>query len=176
MGSTDTWGQAIRNGLVSGAVASIASTISLSLLGKTELNRSAAPINGPSQWIWGRHAPYENCFSLRYTIVGYAIHHAASVFWAIGYERLRKRLPAPEMPSAVVASAIVTATAAYTVDFHLTPKRLTPGFENRLSERSLLLVYGTFALGLAASALLDCYRTPRTRLNRKESRFPRLRR
>jgi hypothetical protein len=152
-----SWRDTFQNALVSGTVASVASTISLALLGKAELDKSAAPVNGPSQWIWGRHAPYQNRFSLRYTIVGYLIHHAASVFWAVWYERLRQRLPAAENPAAVLAPAAATAAAAYTVDFHLTPQRLTPGFEHRLSKRSLLTVYGTFALGLAATALLGRY-------------------
>lgn len=154
MMSITKWHNTLRTILISGSVASIASAISLSLLGKSELNRFAAPLNGPSQWIWGRHAPYVNRLSFRYTFVGYTIHHAASIFWAIGYEGLRRRLPPPETTSAVLAPAVVTAVAAYTIDFYLIPKRLTPGFENRLSKRSLLLVYGAFALGLAAPALL----------------------
>lgn len=149
-----SWNRAIRKGFVSGAVASITSTISLSVLGKTELGDSAAPMNGPSQWIWGKHAPYQNRFTLRYTIIGYVIHHAASVFWAIWYERLRQRITSTKTGSAVLAPAVMTTVAAYVVDFHFTPKRLTPGFERRLSQRSLLIVYGTFALGLAATALL----------------------
>jgi hypothetical protein len=40
------------------------------------------------------------------------------------------------------------------VDFQLTPERLTPGFEHRLSHRSLAAVYGAFAVGLAVGALL----------------------
>lgn len=148
------WSQSILDGLVSGTIASIASTIALSILGKAELGKTAAPINGPSQWIWGRHAPYQDRFSLRYTIVGYAIHHAASVFWALWYEKLRQRMGPPESAASALAPAVITATAAYAVDFHFTPKRLTPGFENRLSQRSLLMVYGTFALGLGATALV----------------------
>ena len=148
------WHNSLRNIMISGSVASIASAISLALLGKSELNRFAAPLNGLSQWIWGSHAPYVNSLSFRYTFVGYTIHHAASIFWAIGYERLRRRLRPPETTSAVLAPAVVTAVAAYIVDFYLIPKRLTPGFENRLSKRSLLFVYGAFALGLAAPALL----------------------
>lgn len=169
-----TWSQAVRNALISGAVASVASTISLSILGKVELGKSAAPVNGPSQWIWGRHAPYENRFSLRYTIVGYAIHHAASVFWAIWYEKLRQQLPSPESAATVLAPAVAATAAAYAVDFHFTPKRLTPGFENRLSKRSLLMVYGTFALGLAAAALADRYRAPRAKTRKiiKKNRSP----
>ena len=151
----------VRKALVSGAVASVASTIALLLLGKAELGKFAAPVNGPSQWIWGRHAPYQNRFSLRYTIVGYAIHHAASVFWAIWYEKLRQGFaPAKNVP-AVLAPAVAAAAAAYAVDFHFTPPRLTPGFENRLSQRALLMVYGSFALGLAATVLVDRYCKPR---------------
>jgi hypothetical protein len=151
------WKHAFGNALVSGTVASITSTVALSMLGKAELDRSAAPLNGPSQWIWGRHAPYQNRFSFRYTVVGYLIHHAASVFWAIWYEKLRQRLPPADTAIAVVAPAAIITTAAYAVDFHLTPQRLTPGFEHRLSNRSLLTVYGAFALGLAATALLGRY-------------------
>ena len=151
------WKHAFGNALVSGTVASITSTIALSMLGKAELDKSAAPINGPSQWLWGQHAPYQNQFSLRYTVVGYLIHHSASVFWATWYEKLRQRLPPADNAVAVVAPATVIATAAYAVDFHLTPQRLTPGFEHRLSNPSLLTVYGAFALGLAATTLLGRY-------------------
>jgi hypothetical protein len=153
------WGQSILDGLVSGTIASIASTIALSILGKAELGKTAAPINGPSQWIWGRHAPYQDRFSLRYTIVGYAIHHAASVFWALWYEKLCQRMGSPESAAAVLAPAAITATAAYVVDFHFTPERLSPGFEHRLSQRSLLMVYGTFALGLGAAALVRYWKS-----------------
>ena len=154
-----TWNQAFRNALISGTVASIVSTISLAFFGKTELNKSAAPVNGPSQWIWGKHAPYQNRFSLQYTVVGYAIHHAASVFWAILHEKLRQRMTPANNTVATIAPALVTTAAAYVVDFHVIPKRLTPGFEHRLSKRSLLIVYGTFALGLATAALVDRYCT-----------------
>jgi hypothetical protein len=153
--SEKTWSSAILSGLVSGTVASVVSTVALSILGKAELGKSAAPVNGPSQWIWGRHAPYQDHFSLRYTLIGYAIHHAASVFWATWYEKLRQQLPPAESTAAVLAPAVATTVAAYTVDFHFTPKRLTPGFEHRLSQRSLLIVYGTFALGLAATVLFS---------------------
>lgn len=46
-----------------------------------------------------------------------------------------------------------TALACFT-DYQLTPPRLRPGFEQRLSRRSLLLVYGAFGIGLAAGAIL----------------------
>ena len=49
---------------------------------------------------------------------------------------------------------MATSAVACFVDFHLTPPRLTPGFEHRLSHRSLAAVYGAFAVGLAVGALL----------------------
>ncbi|MDQ3187242.1 MAG: hypothetical protein M3Q16_12465 [Pseudomonadota bacterium] len=162
-----TWSQAFRNGLISGTVASIVSTVSLAILGKAELDKSAAPVNGPSQWIWGRHASYENRFSLQYTVVGYAIHHAASVFWATLHEKLRQRLSSGGSTASAIAPAIGTTAAAYVVDFYVAPKRLTPGFEHRLSKRSLLIVYGTFALGLATVALMDRYCTTSRRLKNR---------
>ena len=169
--SKKNWSSVIRNSLVSGTVASIASAIVLSLRGKAELGKSAAPVNGPSQWIWGLHAPYQDRFTLRYTVVGYGIHHVASVFWAIWYEKLRHQFPPAETTTAVLAPAVATTAAAYAVDFHCTPKRLTPGFERRLSQRSLLMVYGAFAIGLAATALMDLhfssrYRCPEGRIRR----------
>ena len=153
-----TWRQTMHDAWVSGSAASIASTVCLSLAGKAELNRLAAPINGPSQWVWGRHAPYENRFSLQYTLVGYLIHHAASVFWAILHEKLRQQMARADPATAAIVSAAATTTAAYVVDFNFTPKRLTPGFEHRLSKGALLMVYGSFAIGLAAVALGDRYR------------------
>ena len=154
----EPWRKATRNGFVSGTAASIASTISLLVLGRIELGEAAAPINGPSQWIWGRRAPFENHFSFRYTVAGYAIHHAASVFWAILYERLRQNPPQEIWETrenkSVLAPAAAITTIAYVVDFNLIPKRLTPGFEKRLSKRGLLIVYGSFALGLASGALI----------------------
>ncbi|PTR17212.1 hypothetical protein C8R31_101371 [Nitrosospira sp. Nsp2] len=125
----------------------------LRFLGKSELNRSAAPVNGPSQWVWGRHAPFKNSFSLKYTVLGYAIHHAASVFWAILHEKLQEGFKAKNC-TAVIAPALAATAAAYVVDFYVAPKRLSPGFEHRLSKRALFIVYGSFALGLAGVAFL----------------------
>ena len=56
-------------------------------------------------------------------------------------------------PAALAAGAAgITAVAAVT-DFKLIPERLTPGFEHRLSTRSLVLTYALFATGLALGAI-----------------------
>jgi hypothetical protein len=48
----------------------------------------------------------------------------------------------------------MTALAAF-VDYRLTPKRLTPGFEAHLSRSSMLGVFAAIGVGLAAGALLN---------------------
>ena len=137
--------------LVSGSAASILSSLVLLWRGRRDCGDAAGPLNGPSQWVWGRDAPYERGFSVRHTVVGYAIHHLASVLWATAFERAR---PPGSAPLPTIAAAAGTAATACLVDYELTPRRLEPGFEKRLSKRSLGMVYAAFSLGLAAAALL----------------------
>ena len=149
------WRAVFRRAAISGSIASLTSTMALSALGKSEIDDSVAPINGPSQWIWGRLAPYRNGFSTKYTAVGYLIHHLASVFWAVLFERWRGRNPpARGSASSTVQQAAATSAMAFLVDYRLTPRRLRPGFEKRLSGRALFGVYAAFALGLALSTRL----------------------
>jgi hypothetical protein len=148
MAASISWSDAFRDAAWSGGAASLASAIVLSLRGRRDLRDAAAPLNGPSQWVWGKQAPYRDGFSVRHTVVGYAIHHLAATFWALFYEKAR---PEERHPAAL---AIATSAIAGLVDFKLTPERLTPGFEKRLSRRSLVWVYAAFALGLAAPSLL----------------------
>ena len=41
------------------------------------------------------------------------------------------------------------SAVAYATDYHVVPERLTPGFEKRLSNESLAIVYGVLAACLA---------------------------
>ena len=136
--------------LASGGAASIASSAALLAYGAVECGDAAAPLNGPSQWVWGRGAPYRNGFSWRYTFVGFLVHHLASTFWAVVYAGVRGR---HARPARIAAAAACVSAVACAVDYQLTPQRLTPGFEKRLSRRALAGVYVVFAAGLAAGAL-----------------------
>jgi hypothetical protein len=142
------WAGTLRRALVSGSFASAASTAALAAAGRRELGDAAAPLNGPSQWVWGRHASYRDGFTLRHTALGYGIHHLASVFWALWFERIANHR------RAALPAAIATASLACIVDNACRPRRFRPGFEKRLSARSLFLVYAAFAAGLAAAALI----------------------
>ncbi|HZH42932.1 MAG TPA: hypothetical protein VEY50_02445 [Lysobacter sp.] len=137
---------------MSGSVASVLSTAVLSWRSRLNTGHGASATNATSHWLWGERAMHRHTPSARHTAVGYAIHHASAVFWATAFERLLLRRP-PTATRATATAAAVSALA-YAVDYGLTPKRLTPGFERHLGGRSLLLTYGAIAAGLAVTALV----------------------
>lgn len=98
---------------------------------------------------------------MRYSLPGYAIHHAMSVLWAVVYEKTLERAAAGNRPerraprtATVVVTGLGVAALACLVDLKLTPQRLTPGFERRLAPGPLAAVYLLFGLGLALPRLL----------------------
>src|SRR5688500_15660649 len=121
--------------LVSGSLASVASTVALGIGGAREEDSVAGPINGPSQWLWGEQEAYTREATWRHTATGYAIHHAMSVLWANAYEQLQCRSIPPSI-AATCAHAALVATLAYVVDYGVAPRRLRPGFKKHLSARS----------------------------------------
>jgi hypothetical protein len=150
----EDWNTAMRRGLVSGASASLLSTAALAALGKAEAGSALAPTNAISHWIWGDKAARRDKASLRYTLTGYLIHHASATFWAVLFERfMGQRLDGRKVGTALQAATAASAVACF-ADYQLTPQRLHPGYEKRLSRPALATVYGAFALGLAAGALL----------------------
>ncbi|HYD93837.1 MAG TPA: hypothetical protein VEC01_00830 [Noviherbaspirillum sp.] len=143
-----TWPQAIRDGAISGSVGSVLSTAVLSARGEQENDSPYAPTNATSHWIWGDRAARHDEPSGRYTAVGYAIHHVSATLWAVLYEKwFGESAERREVRPAVAGAAAVAALACF-VDYNLTPRRLTPGFEKRLSSPSLFLVYAAFGAGL----------------------------
>lgn len=144
-----TWETAARNAVVSGGLASVGSALMLALRGRLDNGRAAGAVNAPSHWIWGDEALRHDDVRPRYTLVGFAVHHAASFFWAVIYEKLTPADPRLA-GGAVMRNALAVSVAAACVDLQVAPRRLTPGFERRLSGRSLYWVYGAFALGMAA--------------------------
>lgn len=149
-----SWNQALKEGMLVGSVASVLSTIALAAMGRRETGHAAAPTNAISHWLWRGAAFRANEPDLRHTLTGYLIHHATSVFWATLYSRAYGQRPgAKTAAQALPASAVASALACF-VDYQLTPKRLQPGFEKRLSTTAMIAVYGSFAIGLAAGNLL----------------------
>jgi hypothetical protein len=146
------WKSALRRAAISGTLASLLSAAVAAVAGKVERNAPAGPLNGPSQWVFGRSAAYRRKASLRHTLTGFLIHHASAMGWALLHERLFGRDKAEQRPARRLRNAAITAATANLVDYKLTPKRLQPGFEAQLSRKSLLAVYAAFAVGLALYA------------------------
>lgn len=155
MQSTET---AMKRALTSGTIAGLATAAAAAMAGKRDTGSYAAPLNATSHVLWGEAAAFQNRLSLKYTLIGFLLNHGSAIFWAALYEKVfgsqsgsaamrRSRL------RPLLGGAAVTATA-YVVDYYLIPQRLTPGFEKRLSGRSMLAVFGVLALGLAARDLI----------------------
>lgn len=143
----------IVNCLISGAAGGIASHIAAAAASRAERGRSDLAMHAVSHIAWnddpeshtGRHA--------HNWIIGSALHHGASVFWAAFFEALFGRQAERSTPAALAGGATIAA-AAYITDYHVVSDRYKPGFEAHLSNRALVLIYAALAVGLAAGARL----------------------
>ena len=86
-------------------------------------------------------------------VIGSALHHGASVFWAFFFEALFGKR-AEQNSTAAIAGGAAVAAAAYVTDYQMVSDRFKPGFEARLSNRELFFVYAALAVGLAGGARL----------------------
>jgi hypothetical protein len=93
----------------------------------------------------------------RHTAVGYAIHHAMSIFWATFYEaasgrvrRSRARVSTPQ----ILGEATAMTAIAFFVDYVVTPRRFRPGFRKHIGRGALVANYAAFALGLALTSVV----------------------
>ncbi|UGQ46427.1 hypothetical protein [Massilia endophytica] len=151
----DNWKTMIGRSLLPGAAASLSSTVALALCGKTDSGSLYGPTNAVSHWLYGDKAFEHDEPSMKYTLAGYAIHHASAMFWAAIFEQLAgKTLDRKNVKSTAAAAAVASAVACF-VDYKMTPRRLQPGYEKRLSTGSVTLVYAAFAVGLAAGAMVN---------------------
>jgi hypothetical protein len=149
----ESWNTAVKRALVSGSSASLLSTAALAALGKAETGSMSAPTNAISHWIWGGKAARKNAPSMRYTLVGYAIHHASATFWALLFEKVMGEQMDKKNPALTLTAATAASAVACFVDYQMTPQRLRPGYEKRLSRPALAVVYGAFGVGLALGAM-----------------------
>jgi len=134
--------------LLSGSVASIASALAAALCSRAEHRHGARPINAIAHIYDGGRPPAADGRARRNTALGFGIHTAASLWWALFFEALPPRWRSE--PGAAAVSAM-----AYVVDYHVVHRRLRPGFERHLSPASLACIYIALAAGFAAAARLD---------------------
>ncbi len=159
-----SWAAVLGRAAVSGSVASVTSSVALGALAAMEGKGVLQPVNATSHWRHGERAAVVRSPDLAHTAVGYATHHAATVFWALLFEAgIARRRPVTPLP--MLGYAVAMSAVACVVDYTATPRRFTPGWEFVLSQRSMAAAYGAMAAGLAAGALLT--------QSRKGARLPR---
>lgn len=139
--------------LVDGVLAAGLSAAVLLWRGRRDAGSAVAPINAVSHWLWPDEALRRDDPSWRLTGLGGAVHWASSTMWAYLYRKLREQRSQPTRANAVTDAVAVTALAAV-VDLKVVPKRLSPGFEERISTGGLALVYAGFAIGLALGGMV----------------------
>jgi hypothetical protein len=120
--------------------------------GRVEGSTSWRPVNAISHIVWGPSAGSQRGFSLRYTGFGLLLNGAACAFWSALYEYRRRPMKDPLSMMSAVLGAIGIAALAYVTDYHIVPRRFTPGFELSLSRRSFSWLYGALAAGMLIPA------------------------
>jgi hypothetical protein len=147
----------LARALVSGTVASIATTAALTLLARGAGRPAVAPINATSHWVHGDAAARDPSPDVSRTVVGYVPHHGATVFWAYLFERLAGLRGRPGAP-VLFRNATAIAALAAVVDYGIVPKRLTPGWELVLPKPRVATTYAVLATGLAVGGWLSTRR------------------
>jgi hypothetical protein len=150
--------EAVHGGLLgramaTGSLAGLATTATLALLGRRQAGSSVAPINATSHVLWGDEAGTADAVDVKHTVPGVLINGGAGIFWALLRELLSDRLPQRDRATAVATGAAV-AGLAYLVDYHLIPRRLTPGWELRLPRGSVALGFVALGAALAIAGLV----------------------
>ena len=148
--------QLLVSALVTGSVASVVSTIALAALANAEGKSPVQPTNSTSHWLHGDDAGRRETVDFAHTGVGFATHHASALFWALPFEAWLVSNP-PRSNGELLRDAAVMSAVAAAVDYGLTPKRLTPGWELTLTKPSMVGAFASLALGLAGGALLSAH-------------------
>jgi hypothetical protein len=142
-------------------VPGILTTAAVSLCGYLEDSNAAAPLNAISHIPFGEESFEQDEPTLKYTATGSAINVAAIASWAAVYELSFGRAARRGNTWAGLFGGAAVAGLAYVTDYYVVPKRLTPGFERRLSGPSMLGVYALLGATLPLASLIARSRSVR---------------
>jgi len=148
------WQEWAQDSLSTGAVATVATTMAAAACGQIEDGHIIAPINAVSHILWGDEAAAQEEASYQYTLPGLALNAIAVTGWAGVHELLFGKAAAQGRTGEVLLGGAIVSAIAFVTDYRVVPDRLTPGFEKRLSNGSLLGIYGALALALSVGSLM----------------------
>jgi hypothetical protein len=144
----------VASAVITGTVAGVVSTAALAVLANAEGKSAPAPTNSTSHWLHGDNAGRYERIDLTHSAVGFATHQVSAVFWAFPFQAWLASRP-PRSAKELLRDAAVMSAIAAAVDYGVTPKRLTPGWELTLSKGSMAAAFASLAIGLATGALVS---------------------
>jgi len=144
------------NALAAGSAAAVTTTIAIAACGRSEDVSAWAPLNAISHIAWGDQAAAQVAPSWKYSATGIGLNAGAMLSWGVVYALLAGGNA--RTTTRALAAGAATAATAYVVDYHVVPKRLTPGFEKRLSREAMASIYASLAIGLALGGLMASQR------------------
>jgi len=156
----------LADACVTGAITALVTFAVPALSRRARGESVAAPVNAESHVLWGDEAAAQDGVSLRYTGVGAATHVGACLWWGGIYEAAMGD-PMRSDDAADWRGAAATALGAYVLDYHLLPRRLTPGFEKRYSAGDMIAFFATLV------AVLPLRRALVRRMRKREVEPPR---
>ena len=136
------------------SAAALAVFIAVTVMGRRDSGSAVAPINASSHVLWGDEAASVEKVTLKHTLPGAAINLGAAFWWAVVFRKLFGQSVDHRGAAAAMAGGVATAGLAYAVDYHLLPRRLTPGWEQRISSRSLAMSLAAMGIGLGLGAVI----------------------
>src|SRR5688572_20304505 len=104
----------VRRAVVTGAIATVATTVAVCVFALVERRRPAEALNATSHIAWGDEAYRAKRLDVKHTIVGFGLNSLAVSMWAFVSEAVLGRRRRTLTKTAVTAAAVTTA--AYVVD------------------------------------------------------------
>jgi len=149
--SSGLLGRTVRTGTALSSVTLAA----IAALSSIETGKPSAAINAISHCIHGDDRQFGDELSVSESAVGTAVNTMAMFAWSFLYEWL---VGSRKFKRAILPAVLFTG-AAYVIDYHIVPRRLSPGIEKRLTMGAVLGVYASMAVCLVSSSLWN--RAPR---------------
>lgn len=140
--------QSIGRGLKTGLVLAASTNAAIMLASDKENGSPWAAVNAIAHIVDGDEKVQPTDFSSRESALGIAVNGTAMAAWGVLYEGALLLTKTRSSP----LSAVLATVTAYLIDYHVVPKQYTPGIENRLSHKSVLVMYAVLAATFAASA------------------------
>ncbi len=141
----------LRQSALSGTVSGLLMAAVIAGTSRMRTGRTAPGLNAVSHMFWGSQAGRQANWSVRYTLNGLLLNQLACLFWSGCFEALYHDRPS-NLPRQGVPHVIMLSFVAYLVDYHMVPKRCTPGFELLFPRAWYPWLYAGLALSLWGGA------------------------